>query len=304
MSRPASVRSQASDLGPEDIQQEAALGRAYDARLMRRLWSYIRPYRRAFWWSLLLLPLISACSLVQPYLLKLAIDHYIAGGDVTGLLRIGCLYGAAMVAEFALFYAQYLLTMHVAQRSLADLRAALFAHVQKLSAAFFDRNPVGRLVTRLTSDVDVINEMFAAGAFTIAMDVLTLLGIVVIMLTIDWRLALATLSVLPVLLLAINFAFLTVKISPRCISTGYGVFHHNIPTEDITGYYRVEAADLVYGGFGIRFGWNNGKRRIVYNVMNKPGVVIQRRSLPNREFVFSSNDTERVMETLRAIQPK
>jgi ATP-binding cassette subfamily B protein len=199
------VRAQSGELGPEDIQQEAALGRAYDARLMRRLWIYIRPYRAAFVWSLVLLPLISACSLVQPYLLKLGIDHYIGGKDAGGLMWIGVAYGLAMVAEFTLFYAQYMLTMHVAQHSLADLRGDLFAHVQTQSASFFDRNPVGRLVTRLTSDVDVINEAFAAGAFTIAMDMMTLVGIVVIMLTIDWHLALATLSVLPVLLLAINF---------------------------------------------------------------------------------------------------
>lgn len=199
------------------MQQEAELGRAYDARLMRRLWIYIQPYRHAFWLSLVLLPLISACSLVQPYLLKLGIDHYIAGGDASGLLWIGCLYALAMVAEFAFFYGQYLLTMYVAQRSLADLRGALFAHVQSLPAAFFDRNPVGRLVTRMTSDVDVINEMFAAGAFTIAMDVMTLLGIVVIMLTIDWHLALATLSVLPVLVLAINFFRVQARQSYRMI---------------------------------------------------------------------------------------
>jgi ATP-binding cassette subfamily B protein len=203
MSRP--VVSPAASVATDDLQQEVALGRAYDARLMRRLWAYIRPYRRAFWLSLLLLPLISACSLVQPYLLKLAIDHYITGGDTAGLLRLGCIYALAMVAEFTLFYVQYVLTMQVAQRSLADLRRALFVQLQQLSAAFFDRNPVGRLVTRLTTDVDVINEMFAAGAFTIVMDVVTLLGIVVIMLAIDWHLALVTFSVLPVLFLAINF---------------------------------------------------------------------------------------------------
>ena len=104
------------------------------------------------------------------------------------------------------------------------------------------------------------------------------------------------------LLVAINFAILTVKITPKGISAGYGVFQHNIPAEDIAGYYREEASALAYGGFGIRFGWKNGKRRIVYNVIGKPGVVIQRRSLPDREFVFSSNDPERAMAALRAIQ--
>ena len=131
---------------------------------------------------MLCLPLTSACSLAQPYLLKVAIDRYIAQGDRAGLLRIGALYGLAMLAEFGFLYLQYYLTMLVAQRSLADLRVALFAHLQRLPARFFDRNPVGRLVTRLTTDVDVLNEMFAAGALTILMDVATLLGIVAIML--------------------------------------------------------------------------------------------------------------------------
>jgi len=143
--------------------------------------------------------------LAQPYLLKVAIDRYVATRDVQGLGLIGVLYTAAMLGEFACMYAQYYLTMLVSQQSLADLRGDLFTHVQRLEAAFFDRNPVGRLVTRLTTDVDVINEMFAAGALTILMDVVTLLGIVGIMVAIDARLALVSLSLMPLMALAINF---------------------------------------------------------------------------------------------------
>ncbi len=188
-----------------DLHRETDLGKAYDARLMRRLWVYIRPHRGRFWAAMLCLPLTSACSLAQPYLLKLAIDEAIAQADTGGLLRLGILYGIAMLAEFALLYLQYTLTMTVAQRSLAALRVDLVAHLQRLPARFFDRNPVGRLVTRLTTDVDVINEMFAAGGLTILIDVATLLGIMAIMLAIDWHLALVTLSVVPVVLLAINY---------------------------------------------------------------------------------------------------
>ena len=188
-----------------DIPREADLGKAYDARLMRRLWAYIRPWRRWFYAAMLCLPLTSACSLAQPYLLKIAIDRFIAQGDRSGLVGIAGLYGLAMLAEFGFLYLQYYLMMLVAQRSLAALRIDLVAHLQELPAQFFDRNPVGRLVTRLTTDVDVINEMFAAGALTILMDVATLLGIVSIMLFIDWRLALVTLGVAPALALAVNF---------------------------------------------------------------------------------------------------
>jgi ATP-binding cassette subfamily B protein len=188
-----------------DLHREADLGKAYDARLVRRLWAYIRPHRTWFWAAMLCLPLTSACSLAQPYLLKIAIDRYMAQGDRVGLLRTGVLYGLAMVAEFGFLYLQYYLMMLVAQRSLAALRLDLVEHLQQLPARFFDRNPVGRLVTRLTTDVDVINEMFAAGALTILMDVATLLGIVAIMLTVDWRLALVTLGLVPVLGAAVNF---------------------------------------------------------------------------------------------------
>ena len=190
-----------------DLQREADIGKAYDARLMRRLWAYIRPHRGVFWAAMLCLPLTSACSLAQPYLLKVAIDHYMAVGvgDRGGLLRMALLYGFAMLAEFGFLYLQYYLMMLVAQRSLAALRVDLIAHLQQLPAQFFDRNPVGRLVTRLTTDVDVINEMFAAGALTILMDVATLLGIVGIMMAIEWHLALVTLAVVPVVVVAINY---------------------------------------------------------------------------------------------------
>jgi ATP-binding cassette subfamily B protein len=196
---------------------EPELGKAYDARLMRRLWAFIRPYRRDFWLATACLPGISAFGLAQPYILKLSIDHYMATKQSDGLALMGVLYGGAVVAELLFLYLQYYMTMLVAQKSLADLRVEIFAHVQKLDAAFFDRNPVGRLVTRMTTDVDVINEMFAAGAMTILMDVATLIGIVAIMLAIDWHLALVSLALLPVLLLAINFFRIKARQSYRLI---------------------------------------------------------------------------------------
>ena len=155
--------SSTSQVATSDLHREADLGKAYDARLMRRLWVYIRPHRGVFWAAMLCLPLTSACSLAQPYLLKVAIDQYIAQGDRVGLFRVGALYAIAMLAEFGFLYLQYYLMMVVAQKSLARLRLELVEHIQHLPARFFDRNPVGRLVTRLTTDVDVINEMFAAG---------------------------------------------------------------------------------------------------------------------------------------------
>lgn len=200
-----------------DAGEEKELGRAYDAALIRRLWTFVRPYRRDFWLALACLPATSAFMLAQPYILKVVIDRYIAAGDVGGVTSMALLYGAAALGEFAFMYLQYYLTMFVAQKSLADLRIAVFEHVQRLDAAYFDRNPVGRLVTRMTTDIDVINEMFAAGAMTILMDVVTLAGIVAIMLAIDYRLALVSLSLLPLMLIAINFFRLKARQSYRLI---------------------------------------------------------------------------------------
>ncbi len=202
---------------PVEMHQEEALGRAYDARLIRRLWGFIQPYRHLFWLSVLCLPISSGLMLVQPYLLKLAIDHHIAVGDARGLTTIGAIYIAAIIGECAFFYIQYWLTMLMAQRTLADLRVRVFAHVQTLPMSYFDRNPIGRLVTRLTSDVDVLNEMFAAGAMTIFMDVLTLVGIVAIMLSINWRLALVALAVMPFMMVALNFFRLAARRTYRLI---------------------------------------------------------------------------------------
>ncbi|MFQ5665631.1 MAG: ABC transporter ATP-binding protein [Candidatus Binatia bacterium] len=200
-----------------DLREEATLGKAYDARLVRRLWTYIRPYQRDFWLAMICLPVTSLFLLAQPYILKVTIDRYIAVGDAKGVAMMGGLYAVAMAGEFAFLYLQYYLTMLVAQKSLADLRVDIFAHVQRLDAAYFDRHPVGRLVTRMTTDIDVINEMFAAGGMTILMDIVTLLGIVTIMLAIDLRLAMVSLSLLPVMLVAINFFRLKARQSYRTI---------------------------------------------------------------------------------------
>ena len=200
-----------------DLTQEPALGKAYDARLIRRLWTYIRPYRWDFCLAMGCLPATSLFVLAQPYILKIAIDRYIAQHDRAGVAMMGVLYALAVTGELVFLYLQYYFTMLVAQKSLADLRVDIFAHVQRLEAAFFDRNPVGRLVTRMTTDVDVINEMFAAGAITILMDVVTLVGIICIMLAIDFRLALVSLCLLPVMLVAINFFRLKARHSYRLI---------------------------------------------------------------------------------------
>lgn len=189
----------------QDTHREEVLGRPYDVALLQRLWVYVRPYRAQFFTALVCLPITSAFLLAQPYILKLAVDRYIAQRDSHGLAIAGVLYTVALIGEFLFFYWQYYATMTVAQKSLADLRRDLFAHLQELPANFFERNPVGRLVTRLTTDVDAINEAFTAGTLTIFMDALTLLGIIVIMLMLDARMTFVTMALLPPLLIVLNY---------------------------------------------------------------------------------------------------
>lgn len=154
--------------------------------------------------AILLSPVNQLFSEVQPYLMKLGIDS-IQSGDVAHLQTLGLIYAAALVGEFISLYWQSYLTMVVAQKSLADLRSATFARLQRFPMRFFDKNPVGKVVSRVTTDVDVLTEMFAAGAMTIALDVLKLVGITAFMLWINWRLALVSLALMPVIALAIDF---------------------------------------------------------------------------------------------------
>jgi len=176
-------------------------GRHLDWLLFKRFLLSIRPYRRAAWTSLLLLPLIAAVKLVQPWLLMVAIDRYILPGDLTGLPGLAALFLLALVAESGLLFVQGYLVQAVGQRIMADLRRDGFRHLLRLPVAFFDRHPSGRLVTRLTSDVENVGELFGAGVVAALGDLVTLVGIVAVMLWLDVTLSLVAFAVLPLLLL-------------------------------------------------------------------------------------------------------
>jgi ATP-binding cassette, subfamily B, multidrug efflux pump len=226
---------------PSDIHGEEELGKAYDLRILRRLWVYVRPYHRVVWLALLLSPVQQLFNLVQPYLLKIGIDRYVLHGDAAGLRRLAWLFAGAIIGEFAAYYWQQYLTMVVAQRSLADLRVALFARVQRFPMRFFDRNPVGRIVSRLTTDVDVLQEMFAAGAMTIVLDVLGLVGIVAFMLWINWRLAVVSLALLPVMLGAIDYFRRMARRTYRMIRERIGRINGYLQ-EAISGVVAIQLA--------------------------------------------------------------
>ena len=183
--------------------QEDISGKAYDLALALRLWQFIRPHRKVFFLSLLLLPVHQLFNLVQPLLIKAAFDA-VGAGDGFTLLTTGVLFGVALLAEAGAFFVQYYLAMLVAQRCLADLRIALFSHVQRLPMSYFDRNPVGRVMTRMTTDVEVLQEMFAAGAVNLVADLVLIVAIVGIMISLHLEMALVSLALMPFLLLGIN----------------------------------------------------------------------------------------------------
>ena len=188
------------------FQEDEILGKAYDARLMRRLLGYLRPYRWAVIGSILLLLLNAGADLLGPYFVKVAIDRYMTQGDLAGVARIAVFYLGALLAAFAFRYAQNFITQVVGQRVMYDLRMALFTHLQRLAVAFFTRNPVGRLMTRITNDVDTLYEMVTSGVVTVVGDLFMLTGIVIAMLLLDWRLAVVAFLVLPGLVYA-TFGF-------------------------------------------------------------------------------------------------
>jgi ATP-binding cassette subfamily B protein len=190
--------------------EEEALGKGYDARLMRRLLRYLRPYRGRVVAAVLLSITTAALAVVVPYLSKVLVDSYLLPGisgaipyeeAMGGIRTIAAVFLVALAAGFALSYVQVLIMQLVGQQAMFDLRMEIFRHLQRLPMAFFDRNPVGRLVTRVTTDVDVLNELFASGVVAMLGDLLTLSFIVVVMLRLDWRLSLAAFAVIPPILL-------------------------------------------------------------------------------------------------------
>jgi ATP-binding cassette subfamily B multidrug efflux pump len=178
---------------------DEVLGRGFDRRLVRRLAGAARPHARVVVASGLLFPLIAGVELLQPYLLKVAIDDHILTGDWPGLTRVVALLLATLLTLYVLRGVEDYLMYLSGQRVVHDLRAALFAHLLRMEAAFFDRNPVGRLMTRVLSDVEAVGEAFTSGLFAVVGDVVTLAGVVGVMLWMDWHLALVTFSLVPVL---------------------------------------------------------------------------------------------------------
>jgi ATP-binding cassette subfamily B protein len=184
-----------------DPEADERLGRAFDRRLAARLADAARPHRVLIAGSMLLFPVIAVAELAQPWLLKIAIDDHILKSDWLGLTWVAGLYVTVLVVLYALRTVEAYLMQLTGQRVIHDLRETIFDHLLRLEARFYDRNPVGRLMTRVLHDVEAVSEAFTSGLFAVVADVITLVGVVAVMLWIDWRLALVTFSIIPVLLL-------------------------------------------------------------------------------------------------------
>jgi ATP-binding cassette subfamily B multidrug efflux pump len=182
-----------------DLAQDDVIGKAYDARLMRRLITYLRPHVLAVAIAFVAIVVASGVDLAQPWLTQQAIDRYIAVGDMAGLSRLAMYFLGLLAIGFVADYAQTFILQSVGQRIMRSIRLQVYAHVQTLDVRFYDRHPVGRLMTRVTTDVDALNDLFTSGVITVFGDVLVLAGVMVAMLVMNWRLAVVAFLVLPLI---------------------------------------------------------------------------------------------------------
>ncbi len=188
------------------MHEEEVLGKAYDARLMRRLLKYLRPYRWHVALGIALSVVVSALEAVRPYFTKVAVDVDIANKDKHGLLMTTLAFFSVLVLRGVMQYFNAYITQWIGQRTIFDLRMEVFKHLQRLSLRFYDKNPIGRMITRVTNDVEVLNEMFSSGIVMVFTDVFTIAGIFYFMFTMNWMMTLISLSVLP-LLFYLTFLF-------------------------------------------------------------------------------------------------
>src|SRR5438105_8504016 len=214
-------------------QEEEVLGKAYDSRLMKRLLRYLRPYTSQVVVALVAIILKAAADVLGPYLTKIAVDKYmwrvpglhspldrwLSSRPLAGIAQIAALYLGLYILIFVLEFLQTYYMQWTGQKVMFDLRSQIFRHLQRMHIAFYDKNPVGRLVTRVTTDVDALNEMFTSGVVSIFEDLFVLAGIVGIMLCMNWKLALITFGVLPLIVYSTKIFRDKVRDSYRRIRT-------------------------------------------------------------------------------------
>ena len=212
MSAPSPVQSSANAAAPGQSRRrlmvaglaERAVEQSYDSALLMRLVPFMGPHRWLFAGALVLMPMGAIMGVLQPWLKGRAVDAMVIRRDLDELLSIVGIFTAIIVAEFVVRFGQTYFMQLAGQRATADLRTRVFRHIQTLRVGYFDRTPVGRVVTRVTNDIDSLTELFASGAVTAVTDLVTLVGIVVAMLLIDWQLSLVAFAAIPPLAIAVN----------------------------------------------------------------------------------------------------
>src|SRR5215475_5078414 len=221
------------------MQEEEVLGKRYDLRLMRRLLTYLRPYKSYVVLALLLILFESGLEVTFPWLTKIAIDRYIASANLSGLAVIAGIYVLLLLIRFVVASAQTYMLQNTGQRIMYDMRMQVFRHLHTLAPSFYDTNPVGRLITRVITDVDVLNEMFSAGIVSIFGDIFTLLGIMVAIMVLNWQLGLVTLSVVPLIFVTTAIFRIKARDSYRRVRTAIAKINAFLQ-EHITGMAVVQ----------------------------------------------------------------
>jgi ATP-binding cassette, subfamily B, multidrug efflux pump len=219
--------------------EEDVLGKAYDAGLMRRLLGYLRPYIPQVTVAFVAIVGSSLLQLAQPYLMKIAIDDHIATGDLSGLDWLALGFLAILIGSFILEYLQTWTLQITGQYVMFDMRMQIYGHLQRIDVQYYDRNPVGRLMTRVTTDVDVLNELFTAGVVSVFGDIFLLIGIIVALAMMDWRLAAIAFTVLPLIVLVTQWFRRHVRESYRNVRTWIARINAFLQ-EHITGMSTVQ----------------------------------------------------------------
>ena len=233
----------------DNIQQEEVLGKAYDSKLMGRLLKYAIPYWHWLLLCVVLLMAIAGIELAQPYIIKIAIDKYIVGNEgIEGLKQLSLLYLVVVILGFLINFIQVYLLNFASNKIIYNIREQLFSHIQNMSLSFFDKNPVGRLVTRVTNDTDTLHEMYTSVLVNLFKDVFLLLGIVFILMKLNIKFALLSFSVIPLVLLASAIFRLKIRDAYREVRVKLAKINSSL-NENITGMktihvYRRELQQL------------------------------------------------------------
>ncbi len=201
----------------ESFYEKDLIEKQLDKKIIFKLLNYVRPYRHLLVLTIFLLLLTAGLEILGPFLIKVAIDNYITPGKFEGLPYIVILYGLVILFEFIIRYFQGYYTEYMGQKIMYDMRMDIFSHINKMPMSFFDRNPVGRIMTRITTDVQTLNEMLSSGIVTLFGDVFMILGIMIMMISLNWKLSLITFSVLILLAIATFIFRSKVRIAFRII---------------------------------------------------------------------------------------